>query len=70
MNKVSDYLAVFYELVLYLMLLYVCFFFFKQKTTTVCLGRDVMAVSFPLRLETSSWRPLVTSGMTLALSVL
>lgn len=40
------------------------------KTSTVCLGLAVTVASFQSRLETSSWRPLVTSGMTPALFAL
>lgn len=42
---------------------------FTNQTSTVCLGLGVVAASSPWRLETSSWRPWVTSGTTPALSV-
>lgn len=45
-------------------------FVFEKKTSTVCLGLGATVVSSPSRPETSSWRPLVTFGMTPALYAL
>lgn len=59
-----------HKIMLYMSCCFVCKKKTKKKTSTVCLGPDVTAASSPSRLETSSWRPLVTSGMTPALSVL